>query len=98
VDHARGAGGLRRGAVAVDAVALVTRPIQALAGAIFGGGRVRDGQRMADVQQRLAARGFNPGPIDGEFGPQTEQALYAFQAANGLRPTGRPDRETLRRL
>jgi uncharacterized protein (TIGR02594 family) len=37
-----------------------------------------------DIQIRLAALGFRPGPIDGAMGPATRKAIRAFQAANGL--------------
>ena len=32
---------------------------------------------VADIQQRLSERGYNPGPIDGKFGPLTEAAIMA---------------------
>jgi len=31
------------------------------------------------VQQRLKDLGFNPGPIDGAYGPNTQQAIWAFE-------------------
>lgn len=37
------------------------------------------GQEVKDVQQRLANAGFDPGPIDGDFGPLTGNALAQFQ-------------------
>lgn len=51
------------------------------------GSSVRTGSQGSDVralQQALADRGFNPGGVDGAFGPQTRAALVAFQQANGL--------------
>lgn len=84
-------------AFAADAVDLVTRPIQGLFGAIFGG-HDSGPRHVADVQRRLAARGFDPGPIDGEWGPQTARALAAFQWACGLPATGQLDRATRARL
>lgn len=50
---------------------------------------------IKDVQARLRDAGFDPGPIDGRFGPRTEAALRRFQAASGLPVTGRIDAETL---
>lgn len=37
-----------------------------------------------DVQRALKARGFNPGPLDGELGRKTIAAVAAFQAAEKL--------------
>ncbi|WP_299643619.1 peptidoglycan-binding protein [uncultured Chloroflexus sp.] len=42
---------------------------------------------VADVQGRLAALGFDPGPVDGLFGPTTAVAVRAFRATAGL-PAG----------
>lgn len=39
---------------------------------------------IREIQQALAAAGFNPGPIDGIEGPKTRAALVAFQQARGL--------------
>lgn len=41
-----------------------------------------------EIQTTLAARGFDPGPIDGVRGPKTIAAIRAFQAANGLTVDG----------
>lgn len=46
------------------------------------------GNEVAEVQAKLRAFGFDPGPIDGDFGPATEQAVLAFQAAKGLTADG----------
>jgi hypothetical protein len=35
---------------------------------------------ISGIQARLANLGFDPGPIDGAWGPQTEAAVRAFQA------------------
>ncbi len=43
---------------------------------------------ITQLQQALAARGFDPGPIDGAMGRLTAAAITAFQAANGLDPDG----------
>ncbi len=40
------------------------------------------------IQARLAALGFDPGPIDGIDGPKTDAAIRAFQAARGLAVDG----------
>lgn len=40
------------------------------------------------LQLRLARAGDQPGPIDGRYGPLTEQAVVRFQAAHGLAADG----------
>lgn len=42
------------------------------------------GDEVTHLQKCLAALGFNPGAQDGVYGPQTEAAVAAFQAAHGL--------------
>lgn len=46
------------------------------------------------IQTALAERGFDPGPIDGEFGPKTEAAVAAYQQAEGLTIDGEVGPET----
>lgn len=43
---------------------------------------------IGQVQKMLAERGYNPGPADGKMGPQTENAVKAFQRSAGLPVTG----------
>jgi hypothetical protein len=48
---------------------------------------LRRGSRGAQVirlQQALVNLGFNPGPVDGIFGPLTEAGVRAYQTARGL--------------
>jgi hypothetical protein len=40
------------------------------------------------LQQKLIDLGFNPGKIDGNFGPTTEMAVIAFQVKRGLSADG----------
>jgi putative chitinase len=42
------------------------------------------GSDVSSLQARLKELGFNPGTVDGVFGPGTEAALKAFQASEGL--------------
>jgi peptidoglycan hydrolase-like protein with peptidoglycan-binding domain len=52
---------------------------------------LRRGDRGDDVkmlQGLLQQRGYDVGPLDGQFGPKTEAALKAFQRANGLTADG----------
>jgi localization factor PodJL len=40
------------------------------------------------IQERLAERGFDPGPADGHPGPKTREAVIAFQREQGVPATG----------
>lgn len=46
------------------------------------------GAAVRDLQTRLAAQGFSPGPIDGIFGPRTQAAVIAFQQSKNIPATG----------
>jgi peptidoglycan hydrolase-like protein with peptidoglycan-binding domain len=46
------------------------------------------GAAVTELQGALKRHGFDPGPIDGDFGPKTEAAVKAFQAAKGLTVDG----------
>jgi hypothetical protein len=53
-----------------DAASLeLTRPLE----------RGVTGADVSAIQQRLRALSFDPGPVDGLFGPATEQAVWAFE-------------------
>jgi Putative peptidoglycan binding domain len=54
--------------------------------------------QVRQVQQRLKAAGYNPGPVDGYLGPQTEEALRNYQKAHGLSETGQLDEQTREQL
>lgn len=41
-----------------------------------------------DVQRALKNAGFYAGPIDGEIGKKTKNAIQEFQKAKGLKPDG----------
>jgi Putative peptidoglycan binding domain/CHAP domain len=47
-----------------------------------------EGPDVRAVQRRLAVLGFDPGPIDGAYGPATERAVRAFQSSAGLEVDG----------
>jgi lysozyme len=46
------------------------------------------GEHVRRLQQAMARAGFDPGPVDGEFGPKTSAAVRAFQQAKGLQADG----------
>lgn len=46
------------------------------------------GPQVEHMQQLLAANGFDPGEIDGQFGPNTRAAVKDFQAASGITVDG----------
>jgi peptidoglycan hydrolase-like protein with peptidoglycan-binding domain len=62
------------------------------------------GQRMSGYhtirsgQEALKSKGFDPGEIDGRYGPNTQAAISKYQRENGLRETGRFDKATLNQL
>jgi len=46
------------------------------------------GNEVEKLQEKLKELGFNPGLIDGDFGPGTEAAVIAFQRSEGLLADG----------
>ncbi len=56
------------------------------------------GDRAVAVQYGLARLGYAVGSVDGQFGPGTERAVKAFQAAAQLPATGVVDAATLTAL
>lgn len=47
-----------------------------------------DAELVKQLQQALVAAGYDPGSVDGSFGPTTEAAVTAFQQDNGLSADG----------
>src|ERR1700722_20107018 len=41
-------------------------------------------ESVRTLQKRLAALKYYPGPINGEFGTDTQEAVWAFQETQGL--------------
>ena len=54
--------------------------------------------RKVYLQRLLAGAGFTFGPIDGQIGPRTMDAIKAFQRRAGLPETGDFDAATVKRL
>jgi peptidoglycan hydrolase-like protein with peptidoglycan-binding domain len=64
-------------------------------------GTLSEGSKGAAVkalQQRLASLKYDLGTIDGQFGANTEDAVWAFQEINGVKVTGVIDAATKRAL
>lgn len=57
-----------------------------------------EGESVFLLQRALAAKGFSPGALDGDFGPKTERIVKAFQQAHGLGADGVVGRNTWRAL
>jgi len=53
---------------------------------------------LLEAQRTLSKLGYDLGVADGIYGPQTQQALEAFQRDQGLRVTGTLDAATLQAL
>ena len=49
---------------------------------------------MRKVEEALKAKGFDPGPINGQMDAQTQQALRDYQSKNKLSVTGGVDQAT----
>jgi hypothetical protein len=56
------------------------------------------GEDVTKVQQALASAGYDPGPVDGSFGAQTQAAVQSFQQAKGLTVDGIVGPETIKAL
>lgn len=50
---------------------------------------------LVDLQERLIAGNYLAGKADGIFGANSQQALQAYQKAEGLKVTGFPDTDTM---
>jgi hypothetical protein len=53
---------------------------------------------IRDAQSALNDQGYNPGAIDGRWGPSTQSAVRRFQAEHGLAQSGRLDSATMQAL
>jgi peptidoglycan hydrolase-like protein with peptidoglycan-binding domain len=50
------------------------------------------------IQAALAAKGYDPGPIDGQMGAKTREAIRQYQTATGFEVTGNPSAALQRSL
>lgn len=53
---------------------------------------------IRNAQKLLVRLGYEPGPVDGRWGPKTKGALESFQRDAGLQPTGALTPDLLRKL
>ena len=56
------------------------------------------GNDVKELQNRLNDKGYNCGTADGVFGPKTEAAVKAYQAANKLVVDGKAGKKTITAL
>lgn len=61
-------------------------------------GRGARGPEVKEMQARLAQLGYVVGPLDGIFGPKTDQAVRRFQQEHGLKVDGIAGTQTIREL
>lgn len=74
--------------VATAATKLAKRPPKPA----YDPGMVRETQRL------LSELGYDPGPVDGAFGPKTEEAISAYERTSGLKRSGKPSKQVLAAL
>jgi hypothetical protein len=67
-------------------------------GPIYGYSDLTPDRVIVNVQAQLQRDGYYAGPIDGILGPETRQAIAAFQADHGLAVTAAIDEPTMETL
>jgi hypothetical protein len=67
-------------------------------GPIYGYNNLSPDQVVVNVQSQLQRDGYYSGPVDGQLGPMTRQAIADFQADHGLAVTAAVDEPTLSTL
>jgi hypothetical protein len=67
-------------------------------GAGMKNGAMMNDAKVRAAQEALEDKGFNPGPIDGIWGPKTSAAVSDFQRKENLTVSGRLDAPTLAKL
>jgi peptidoglycan hydrolase-like protein with peptidoglycan-binding domain len=56
------------------------------------------GEKIAEIQRQLELHGYDPGTVDGIFGPKTFAAALSFQRAHGLLTDGEVGPQTAKAL
>lgn len=69
-----------------------------LGSASSGSSQASQGRLVRDAQNELQHEGLYRGPVDGIIGPETRQAIAAYQAREGLQQTATLDQDTLQRM
>ncbi len=63
--------------------------------------KLKPGARNADVralQRRLEELHYDPGKVDGKYGPTTQMAVWAFEKVNRIKPSGTVGKRVWRAL
>jgi peptidoglycan hydrolase-like protein with peptidoglycan-binding domain len=89
-------GALIGGAAGAGAGAVTPESADTLASKALHKDRVAGASRdrVREAQQKLADQALYHGPVDGRMGPQTRDALTAYQQKNGLQQTAKLDQAT----
>jgi peptidoglycan hydrolase-like protein with peptidoglycan-binding domain len=53
---------------------------------------------VLEIQKSLMRMGFDPGDINGQMQPATENAIRLYEQKFGLLETGRPSQELLKHM
>jgi peptidoglycan hydrolase-like protein with peptidoglycan-binding domain len=56
------------------------------------------GEIIKDIQGELAQRGYYDGPVDGLYGPRTDNAILDFERAANLQPSAQPSEALLQAI
>jgi peptidoglycan hydrolase-like protein with peptidoglycan-binding domain len=75
--------------------------LSVVAAAVLCGGAnllAQGSDTIRQAQQALKDKGFDPGPIDGKYGPQTREAVRSYQKQNNIVANGRLGGDTYEKL
>ena len=85
-----GAVGATAGAVTDSSEVNLGKPVWRTSSGGSQPGTAYDQGTVRNIQAGLQRLGYDPGPADGHYGPQTEAAIRRFQQDNGLAVDGQP--------